>query len=151
MPKFIDPTDPANAPKSYTVPEGEYIFTCVGMDSKISGGKYAGCDMYVMNLKVEDTDITVKKFLIDHPDRHRDWGWFVKSINADIGRNGEFHFVKTIAEDAGAKWVNPLGLRGRFKLRIKTTDRGGQFNEIESFVLGDPLPPVEVDEDDVPF
>lgn len=136
MPTFKTPTE--QGPRN--VPPGEYTFTVIDMEAKIStGAKTTGTDLYKMKMKVDEQGVKVFDQLIDH--ESCDWkiGAFLASCNVELKDGERFEFIKTRADKQGYRWINPIGLRGRFRLALVKKDKG-DFNEVEAYLLGDPLP-----------
>ena len=149
MPTFKSPTE--QSPRN--VPPGEYTFTVYEMETLISkGAKTAGSDVYKMKMTVDDHGVKVFDQLIDHESCDWKFGAFLKSCNVQLNEDEHFELIKTRADKLRCRWVNPVGLRGRFRLALVKKDKG-EFNEVEAYLLGDPLP-VETQpevEEDVPW
>lgn len=136
MPTFKTPTE--QGPRN--VPPGEYTFTVYDMEALISkGAKTAGADVYKMKMKVDGHGVKVFDQLIDHESCDWKFGAFLAACNVELNEDEHFEFIKTRADKLRCRWINPVGLRGRFRLSLVKKDKG-EFNEVESYLLGDPLP-----------
>ena len=135
------------------VPPGEYTFTVYEMEALVSkGAKTAGSDVFKMKMTVDDHGVKVFDHLIDHETTEWKFRAFLKSCNIILTNGDHFEFIKSRADKLKCRWVNPVGLRGRFRLALVKKDKG-EFNEVEAYLLGDPLP-VETQpevEEDVPW
>jgi hypothetical protein len=151
-------TEPPKQP-GVVLPAGDYIFCVREMTCGIQqGGKTNGSDFFEMELEIEGKGATVREKLIAHDST----GWkinnFVQCAGIVIPEGGEFEFRQDIAEESGATWVNPIGLRGHCALFVDTfakrsdpdypntkpKDMTGKSNKVAVFYTDRPkLPPNE--------
>lgn len=122
------------------VPPGEYKFEVTDMIAQTSkGGKTAGADVYRMVLEVQDHGCRVWENLIDHETCSWKIDVFLKSCGIRLNKGEHFEFVKNRADRLNCRWIDPIGLKGRFKLKLVKKDKG-DFNEVEAFIYNDNLP-----------
>ena len=152
-------TEPPKQP-NIILPAGDYIFTVVAFECGIqNGGKTNGSDFFEMELEIDGKPGSkVREKLI----AHESTGWkinnFIQCAGITLGEGEEFEFRKDLAEQNGATWVNPIGLRGHCALIVDTyakkTDPGypnvppnkmtGKSNKVAMFYVDKPkLPPNE--------
>ena len=136
MPVYKEPTEQG----ARNVPPGEYTFTVTSCEVGISKGqKTSGSDAFKLVLTEDTQGVKVFEQLIDHPSSDFKFFNFLKSCNVVLKPGEAFDFLKPRADRLGIRWINPIGLRGRYKLSLVQKEKG-EFNEVEKYIFGDPLP-----------
>lgn len=114
MPVFKDQDN-----KTYELPpEGDYAFEVVECESGIQtgNGKTAGSPYWELKLElsVRNGKAPIWERLIDHPSCDWKIDTFMKctGANTEIKKGEPFEFDLHAAESSGAKWIDPIGLRG---------------------------------------
>lgn len=122
------------------VPEGDYVFTVTEFNQAISaGGKTAGATKYELTLEVELKDGArgprVFENLIDHSATAWKIDTFLKSAGVTLAKGEAFEFNVADAEASGARFVEPLGLRGWCRLVVEEypANSGKRRNKVATF------------------
>jgi hypothetical protein len=136
------------------LPEGDYTFRVIGFEIGISNGAQTrGSESYEVKMEVEGHGNTVYETLIDHPKTTWKLDVFLKCCGIKLNKGESFEFRRDKAEQAGVRWVNPIGHRGHFRVFVdEYKDR--KKNKVMTFYTDrgalDPILPPEED-DDTPF
>jgi hypothetical protein len=153
MPKF---NDSENIPA--LLPEGDYVFTVIGFECKISqGAKTRGSDQFEVEITIAPAGKRVIETLTDHPSCDWKIDTFLKSAGIKLAKGESFEFRKDMAEKSGVKWINPLGLRGWCRLFVEEYEKNGQkrkTNNVATFYTDKAkleAVVIEVPEDEKPF
>lgn len=151
MPTFNDSENIINL-----VPEGDYKFTVVDFAIGLSsGGKTSGSEKYEVKYEVEkgkEKSITYDT-LIDHELCAWKLDTFLKCSGVRLAKGERFTFRKDEAESQNIRWINPLGLRGWFKLFVDEY-QGKKRNKVSMYYTDkEKLAQVVVEskEDNIPF
>ena len=128
MPTFNDSDN-----KLMFQPAGDYIFTVIGHESKISaGGKTAGAptDNLKLELTAKDgTKSTMYETLIDHPSTGWKYDTFLKSAGVKLQKGQSFELT---ADPNAVNGINPLGLRGHCHVTVDEW-QGKKKNKVDVF------------------
>lgn len=155
------------------LPEGDYVFTVIEMESGIQtgNGKTAGSPFWELKLKIEGKNAHVWERLIDHESCSFKIDTFLKSTGAAPQAGVAFEFDAAAAESAGVLHIDPVGLRGWCKLNVDTYTPPGKppikRNKVQVFYTDKPkldraakpetvavpaaAPAIETSDDDIPF
>ena len=152
MPVFNDSN---NIPE--LLPAGDYVFCVVGFTAGFSTGpKTQGADKYELELELEPSGKTITENLIDHASCAWKIDTFLKSSGAKLAKGEPFEFIKSKAESAGVKWINPIGLRGWCHVVVEEYNKRdgtkGKGNKVSVFYVDKPkLEPRAIETEETPF
>ena len=130
MPTFNDSEN-----KLIFQPPGDYIFTVISHESKVSKGpKTSGSPTDEMKLELASKDgkttSVCYETLIDNPSCSWKYDTFLKSSNVKVAKGASFQ-LSADPEVVGA--INPLGLRGWCNVSLETQQNGKQRNKVTMF------------------
>ena len=126
MPTFND-----SEPKKFEILEPQDIrWQITEFEIGISrGAKTAGSDEYNITFMAEDTGVSWKEKIQDHPSTAWKIDLLLKSGGVKLAKGQSFEFREDLAHQKGLLWVNPIGLRGHGRVKVeayaKTSDKPG--------------------------
>ncbi len=150
MPTFNDSNN-----KLMFQPPGDYVFTVVKHEAKISNGsKTAGApaDNLTLEIKAKNgTTSVLYETLIDHPSVSWKYDTFLKSAGVQLNKGEMFELT---ADPNAINAINPIGLRGWCHVLVDEW-QGKKKNKVDVFYTDrEKLPRVEIatyPEDEIPF
>ena len=156
MPVFQDSKEPV-----FYVPEGDCQFCVIGFEQKYSqGAKTAGSEQYEFKCEVEGKG----SYFFDTLTVHDSCIWrleaFLRAAGIKLAKGQAWSFVQSEAEQTGATYINPFGLRGHVHLIVDQypPGTGAKKNKVGSYyapsVKYPELAPRVIEpapDDDIPF
>ena len=123
MPTFND----SEAKVFKVLPAQDIRWQIIGFEIGISNGnKTRGSEEYSIEFLAEDTGVSWKEKIQDHPSVAWKLDLMLKSGGVKLEKGQAFEFREDVAIEKQVLWVNPIGLRGHGHVKVEKWAKRGE-------------------------